>query len=123
MTEDIGSDRHKRPSNAEIDVTEKLAIMRERMANAKQLNEKIVTQLDIVISKISHVETSLMLGQERFRAIEGRATDTSRDLESIRSRLSTMENASAGIANKILGGIGVLGFLAGAATWIKEWVK
>ncbi len=120
MTEDIGSDAHRRPSSAEIDVTEKLAIMRERMANAKQLNEKIVTQLDIVISKISHVETSLLLGQERFRNIEGKANDTSKDLESIRARLTIMEGTSASVTNKVLGGLGALGFLAGAATWIKE---
>lgn len=117
MTEEIGSDAKKRPHEVEI------AILKERARESAKHDTAIMVQLDIIISKISRVETSLIIGERRFEAIEGKHKEATDHLRLLADRMDAIEKQGAGVSNKILGGVGVLGFLAAAAAWVKDFIK
>ena len=123
MTEDIGSDKHKRPSSAEIEVAERLAIMRERIKQADARDITMSAQLDIIIGKISKVETSLMLGERRFTDLEAVQKDTTESIKVITGRVDSIEKNDAAMTHKIVGGLGVGGFLLTAIAYVKDWIK
>ena len=70
MTEEIGSDKHKRPSSADIEAAEKMAVMRERLANAKARDEEIMRTLSAIQKEQAQTNILLALGNQRFDAIE-----------------------------------------------------
>lgn len=117
MTEDIGSDAAKRPQEVEI------AIMKERVREAAKRDATIMVQLDIILSKISKVETGILIGERRFDAIEEKHSETTDSLRMVIGRVDAIEASGSAITNKVLGGVGVLGFLAAAAAWIKDFIK
>lgn len=114
MTEDIGSGKHKRPSSAEIEVAERIAVMRERLAQAKARDETIMAQLDIIVSKVSKVETNMLLGDRRFHDLEKVQGDTTEALKAVTMRTDAIEKKQDGVANKMIGGAAVVGFLVGS---------
>ncbi len=59
MTEDIGSNAHRRPSSADIDMAERMAVIKERQRQADARDVVMSTQLDIIISKLSAIQTAL----------------------------------------------------------------
>ncbi len=81
MTEDIGSDAHKRPQEIEI------ALLKERAREASKRDTIILAQLDIVISKCSKMEVSLALGEREFEALNAKYNDTTDRLDIIEAEL------------------------------------
>lgn len=117
MTEQIPSDKHR--SNPEI----KMAVMEERLRHAAKRDETIIYQLDTLLGKVSKVETSLLLGEQRFKSIEEVQGDTSTALKGITGRVDAIEKKQDGNANKVVGGVAVVGFFASIAGWAKELFK
>lgn len=117
MTEEIGSDAGKRPQEVEI------AILKERVREAGKRDATIMVQLDIILSKISKVETGMIIGERRFDAIEDRHRETTDSLNAVISRVDAIEASAAGVANRVIGGAGVVGFLVAAAAWVKDFIK
>jgi hypothetical protein len=110
MTEDIGSDKHKRPSSAEIDTAEKMAVMRERIARAKERDEEILRTLRDIQDEQARQGTMLALGNQRFDAIEATQEDTS-------TRIIALESDKRGPVAIILGTVSGIG-TAATAIWV-----
>jgi len=110
MTEDIGSDKHKRPSSAEIDTAEKMAVMRERIAQAKARDEEIMRTLKEIQLSQAQTNTLMALGNQRFDAIEAAQNESS-------TRITVLENDKRSTAGIITGATSVLG-TAATAIWV-----
>lgn len=121
MTEEIGSDKHR--SSPEI----KMAVMEERLREARKNDQTIMAQLDIIIGKISKVETSTLMGERRFMDLESTHRDlrdeTSESFKAIASRVDALEKAHTGAANKVIGGVAVVAFLVSAWTFLRDILK
>lgn len=102
MTEDIGSDKHKRPSSAEIDTAEKMAVMRERIARAKERDEEIMRTLKEIQASQAQTNTLMALGNQRFDLIEEAQEDTT-------ARLLIVENDKRGPFAVVLATLSALG--------------
>lgn len=83
MTEDIGSDKHRRPSNAEIDAR----IMRF----LEKWDEKFTSQGDIIIEKLSKIQVEMARGEEKFRRLEKFEEDTTTTLEKINADVNDLK--------------------------------
>lgn len=117
MTEEIEDDKHK------SDPAIKMAVMEVYLKESRKQSNAIMSQLDIIVGKVSKVETSLMLGDRRFDDLEAVQKETTQELEAVGKRVDGMEKKQDGIANKVIGGAAVVGFLASAWHWIKEAAK
>jgi len=103
MTEsDIGSDKHKRPSSAEIDTAERLAVMRERISQAKARDEEIMQTLKEIQAAQAQTNTLMALGNQRFDAIEEAQEDTT-------ARLLIVENDKRGPFAVVLATLSAIG--------------
>lgn len=122
MTEDIGSDRHKHPSSAEIDVAERLAVLRERIRQSAARDVTMSAQMDIIISKLSKIETGMALGEKRFESLEDGHEDTTEALTGINGRVDAIEKNQASVTHKIVGGGMVITFLLALAAFVKDWI-
>lgn len=111
MTEsEIGSDKHKRPSSAEIDAAEKMAVMRERISQAKARDLEILSTLEEIRAEQQRQGTMLALGNQRFDAIEAEQEDTS-------TRITALENDKRSTAGVVTGTVSALGTIA-TAIWV-----
>lgn len=83
MTEEIGSDKHKRPSTAEID----MAVYKDRLKRMDADQQRMEEKMDAALKVLSQIETNLALGNQRFDKIENDAKslkeDTTARLEAI----------------------------------------
>lgn len=83
MTEEIGSDKHKRPSTAEID----MAVYKDRLKRMDADQTRLEEKMDAALKVLSQIETNLALGNQRFDAIEAShkslKEDTTSRLEAI----------------------------------------
>lgn len=115
MTEsDIGSDKHKRPSSAEIEVAERMAIMRERIRQSDARDVAMSTKMDLIIGKLSQIETNLALGNQRFDKIE---EDHKSLKDDTTDRLNAIEADKRGPVAIVLSVLSALG--SGATAWFK----
>lgn len=110
MTEEIGSDKHKRPSSAEIDTAEKMAVMRERIARAKERDEEIMRTLKEIQAAQAQTNTLMALGNQRFDLIEEAQEDTS-------TRIMALENDKRSPVAIVIGVLSGLGTTA-TAIWL-----
>jgi chromosome segregation ATPase len=113
MTEDIGSDSHRRPSQPEI----KMAVMEERLKEARSRDATIMTQLDILIGKCSKMETSLAVGDQRFQRLEAKHDDTTEAIKAITGRVDAIEQDKRSVTAIIMATISSIA--AGATAWFK----
>lgn len=85
MTQEIGSDKHRRPSTAEID----MAVYKDRLKRMDADQERLENKMDAALKVLSQIETNLALGNQRFDKIESDAKslkeDTTSRLEAIES--------------------------------------
>lgn len=77
MTQDIGSDAHKRPPEV------KMAIMEERLREARERDRVIISQLDTLLAKVSKVETGMAVGEREFAALKTAQQETTDRLDII----------------------------------------
>lgn len=128
MTEDIGSDKHRRPSSAEIDVIklkERYAALAADYAETKEVlreNQKTqISQLDIIIGKLSKIETGMAVGEQRFERIEENIktvrNESSKGLDSVTARVEAIEADKRSPLAIALATISAIG--AGAVAWFK----
>jgi hypothetical protein len=110
MNEDIGSDAHKRPSQPEI----KMAVMEERLKEARIRDATILTQLDILIGKMSKIETGMAIGDRRMNEIDKHLESTDTSLEALKKSVEDDKRSPLAI---VLATISALG--AGAVAWFK----
>ncbi len=111
MTEsDIGSDKHKRPSSADIDNAEKYAVLRERVAQAKARDIEIMTALKEIKEEQARQGIMLALGNQRFDSIESTQVDTT-------ARLTAVEADKRGPVAIVIGTLAALA--SGATAWLK----
>jgi hypothetical protein len=97
MTEDIGSDSHRRPSQPEI----KMAVMEERLKEARSRDATIMTQLDILIGK----------------CLEAKHDDTTEAIKAITGRVDAIEQDKRSVTAIIMATISSIA--AGATAWFK----
>jgi hypothetical protein len=121
MTEsDIGSDKHKRPSSADIDI----AVLKERYRESARRDETIMSQLDTIIGKLSLVERGMAVGEQRFDRIEENVTSvrqqTTAAIAAVTGRVDAIEADKRGVAGIVAG---VLSFIGVAALAVREWLK
>lgn len=114
MTEDIGSDKHKRPSSAEIEVAERMAVMRERIRQSDARDLAMNGKMDIIIGKLSQIETNLALGNQRFDKIEDNAKALKEDTTTRLSAIEADRRSTAGIIAGTISGIGTVA----TAIWV-----
>lgn len=125
MTQDIGSGNHKRPSSADIETAEKMAVMRERLANAKARDEEIMRTLSAIQKEQAQTNILLALGNQRFDAIEAShksfKEDTTTRLDAIESsankRIEALEADKRGPVAIVLSVLSALG--SGATAWFR----
>lgn len=90
MTEEIPSDRHrKNPSSAEIEVAERMAVIKERLRHADSRDTIMSTQLDIIIGKLSKIETGMAVGERRMNEIDKHLENTDTALEALKVATAT----------------------------------
>lgn len=106
MTEEIGSDAHKRPSQPEI----KMAVLEERLKEARSTDREILATLKDIQRELERQGTMLALGNQRFDAIESSQEDTT-------ARLTMIESDKRGVAGIIAGTISGIGTIA-VAFWV-----
>ena len=104
MTEDIGSDAHKRPHDVEI------ALLKERIRESYKRDAQIMARLDEIKAEQIRQATMLALGNQRFDAIEENQEDTI-------DRLLLIENDKRGPVALIFGTISAIG-TAVVAVWM-----
>lgn len=122
MTEDIGSDKHKRPSSAEIDAAEKMAVMRERLSQAKARDEEILKTLKDIQKEQSEQGKMLALGNVRFKSIEDKQDETTTALTGLNLRVEATEKHQASVVHKIAGAGILVSFILGAWALIKDFL-
>lgn len=106
MTEEIGSDKHKRPSSAEIEV----AVIKERLREAGKRDEILLRSNDEVKTAVNEIKLLLEAGKHRMNALETIQDETT-------TRLLTLENDKRSTAGIIAGTISALGTIA-TAIWV-----
>lgn len=115
MTEEIGSDKHKRPSSADIDI----ALLKQSHREVRRDYETIISQLDALLGKVSLVERGMALGEQRFERAEERVQalkeDTSRSLTAVAERINAIEADKRGPVAIIFSTIAAIG--SGVATY------
>lgn len=122
MTEsDIGSDKHRRPSSAEID----MAVYKDRVKRMDADQNRLEDKMDSALRVLSQIETNLALGNQRFdkieeahRALKG---DTTARLDAIEAnaikRIEALESDKRGPVAIVLSVLSALG--SGATAWFK----
>lgn len=92
MTEDIGSDKHKRQPSQEIEV----AVIKERLREAGKRDELILSTLTAIKEEQAKQGTMLALGNQRFDAIEELQEDTSTRIVALDARVVAVETDKRG---------------------------
>lgn len=120
MTQDIGSDRHRRPSSPEIDIVrlkERHSALSSDFSDYKEMwreNTKMqTTQNDIIIDKLSKIERELALGTQRFEKIERdqnkNMADTTESIKAITGRVEAVEADKRGPVAIVLATVTAIG--------------
>lgn len=118
MTEsDISSDKHR--SNPEI----KLAVLEERMKEARERDRMLLQSNAEVKEAVNSIKTMLALGEQRIKSIEDKHDDTSTALQVVVGRVDIIEKKQDGVANRVVGGAAVAGFVGTAIAWLKDLIK
>lgn len=104
MTEDIGSDKHKRPSQ-EIEV----AIIKERLREAAKRDEALLSSNAEIVKSINEMKLILNEGKHRMNALETLQDETS-------TRITVLEQDKRGPIAIIMATLSAIG--AGVAAWI-----
>jgi hypothetical protein len=104
MTEDIGSDAHRRPPSQEIEV----AVIKERLREAGRRDELLLRSNDEVKTAVHEIKLMLVKGEGRMAALETSQDDTT-------TRILTLENDKKGPVAIILATLSALG--AGIAAY------
>lgn len=111
MTEsDIGSDKHRRPSTAEID----MAVYKDRLKRMDADQERLETKMDAALKVLSQIETNLALGNQRFDKIETAHKELKEDTTTRLEAIEADRRSTAGIITGTISGIGTVA----TAIWV-----
>ena len=106
MTNDLGTNIHKRPSSADIDI----AILKERHHESVKRDEQLFGILYDIQSQQQEMKTMLEVGNRRFLEIERRQIVGE-------VRIDTIEADKRSLLAMVASGLAAVG--AGATAWFK----
>lgn len=110
MTEQIPSGSHRQPSSPEVDV----ALLKERYREIRKDYENIMDRLDVMIGKISKIETIVALSEHDMKAFAQRLSETDTDVSLLRASVDGDKRSPVAI---VLATLATLA--AGATAWLK----
>lgn len=125
MTEDIPSDRHERsPSSAAMDIVklkERYMQLKEDVSDNRRESannsHRTSVQYDIIIDKLSKIQSDMIRGDERFKAIEKEQKDTTLAIERVETDLELLKNDKRGNVGVFGAVIGSMSAIAVAVGW------
>lgn len=120
MTEDIPSDRHNRnPSSAALDIVklkERYLQLKEDVIDTRKEaannTHRTFVQYDIIIDKLSKIQSDMIRGDERFKAIEKEQKDTTIAIERVEADLEALKNdkrGNVGVFGAVVGSLSAVG--------------